>query len=68
MAQEERFSRGIYRKEVSPSPAKYTNTNEVSSQMTLKKNGAFSMPRQQRKFDFAKFSSLHSSLVSKGYY
>ena len=26
------------------------------------------MPKQERKVDFIKYSSLHSSLVSKGYY
>ena len=51
-----------------PSPAAYQNTNEVASKTTLRKNGAFSMPKQERKFDFAKFSNLHSNLVSKGYY
>ena len=51
-----------------PSPATYENTNEVSAKRTLRKNGAFSMPKQERKVDFAKFSSLHSSLIAKGYY
>ena len=26
------------------------------------------MPKQERKVDFIKYSSIHSSLVSKGYY
>lgn len=56
------------KKTAGPSPATYSNTNEVSVKTTLKKNGAFSMPKQERKFDFAKFSSLHSQLVAKGYY
>ena len=51
-----------------PSPADYKNTNEVSSKVVLKRNGAYSMPKQERKIDFVKFSALHSSLVAKGYY
>ena len=51
-----------------PSPATYKNTNEVSRDHVLRKNGSYSMPKQQRKFDFAKFSSLHSTLVAKGLY
>jgi len=63
IGKEERFK---VKKRVAPSPVTYKNTNEVSSKMTLRHNGAFSMPRGERKFDFAKFSSLHSSLVTKG--
>ena len=33
------------RKIVAPSPATYKNTNEISSKMVLRKNGAFSMPK-----------------------
>lgn len=66
MPKEPRFHE--IRKFDGPSPATYKNTNEVSVKTTLRKNGAFSMPKQQRKFDFAKFSSLHSTLVAKGYY
>lgn len=66
MPKERRFQE--VRKITGPSPTTYKNTNEVSVKTTLRKNGAFSMPKQQRKFDFAKFSSLHSTLVEKGYY
>jgi len=56
------------KKFVGPSPATYNNSNEIAGKMVLRKNGSYSMPRQERKVDFAKFSSLHSTLVSKGYY
>ena len=51
-----------------PSPQSYSNTNEVSNKMTLKRNGQFSIPKQARKVDFTKYSALHSNLVEKGYY
>ena len=65
IGKEKRFQ---HKKVLGPSPAQYENTNELSEKVILKKRGAFSMPKQERKFDFAKFSSLHSSLVTKGYY
>ena len=49
IGKEERFK---VKKRVAPSPVTYKNTNEVSSKMTLRHNGAFSMPRGERKFDF----------------
>lgn len=36
--------------------------------MCFKRNGQFSVPKQERKVDFTKFSALHSTLVEKGYY
>lgn len=46
-----------------PSPTAYTNTNILSKKMVLRNPGNFSIPKQKRKIDFAKFSSLHKELV-----
>ena len=63
---EERFS--YLGKSAVPAPNSYVDSNSISNKFALKRNGAYSMPKQERKFDFAKFSSMHNVLISKGYY
>ena len=62
----ERFS--YLGKSAVPAPNSYVDSNSISNKFALKRNGAYSMPKQERKFDFAKFSSMHNVLISKGYY
>ena len=51
-----------------PGPDAYVNSNNVANKFSLKRNGCYSMPKQERKFDFAKYSSMHNVLISKGFY
>ena len=56
------------RKDNSPNPFSYPNPNEIYVKAVAKKDGAFSMPKSGRNFNFAKYSSIHSILVQKGLY
>jgi len=51
------------RKDNAPNPCSYQNTVDIYNKMLLKREGAFSMGRSERKFNFAKFNSMHSVLV-----
>jgi hypothetical protein len=51
-----------------PSPFSYPNPNEIYCRSVAKHEGAFSMPKSSRNFNFAKFSSVHQVLVQKGLY
>lgn len=56
------------KKNNAPNPCTYQNSSDVYSKVIARKEGAFSMPKSERKFNFAKFNSLHNVLVSKGLY
>ena len=59
---EARFKENSRERDI-PSPTAYSNTNTLSKKMVLRNPGNFSIPKQKRKIDFAKFSSLHKELV-----
>ena len=56
------------KKDNAPNPFSYTNSTDIYGKIIAKKDGQFSMPRSERKFNFAKFNSLHNVLVQKGLY
>jgi hypothetical protein len=56
------------KKDGAPNPCSYANSKDIFNKMIAKNEGAFSMPKSERKFNFAKYNSLHSVLVSKGLY
>ena len=56
------------RKDDSVNPCSYENPNEIYAKSVARNDGAFSMPRSERNFHFAKFSSIHQVLVKKGLY
>lgn len=65
-----RGDRGLLtmKKDFLPSPFSYKNPNEVYNKAVAKHDGSFSMPKSDRNFNFARYSSIHSVLVSKGLY
>ena len=56
------------KKDIKPNPFTYENAVEVYKRVLAKREGAFSMPRSERSFNFAKYASNHSVLVQKGLY
>lgn len=46
-------------------PCSYENSNEIYSKMS-KKDGAFSMGKSERYFNFSKFIALNDEIVRKG--
>ena len=46
-------------KDDNPNPFTYPNPNEIFNKTIAKKEGSFSMPKSDRNFNFAKFSSIH---------
>lgn len=51
-----------------PTPQSYSNTNVIAAKVTLLNRGSVGLPKQERKVDFCKYSSVHSELVEKGIY
>jgi len=42
-----------------PGPFSYPNPNEIYCKAVARKDGAFSMPKSSRNYNFAKYSSVH---------
>ena len=58
----------VVKKENSPNPQSYKNTNEISNKLILRNPGNPGLPKQERKIDFCKYSQVHQELVVKGLY
>lgn len=51
------------KKSIGPNPCSYENGSDIFNKVISRNEGAFSMARSERKFNFAKFNSMHSVLV-----
>ena len=56
------------KKDDRPHPQSYANTNEITNKLILRNMGNVGMPKQERKVDFVKYSTIHKELVEKGLY
>ena len=62
------MSRAQKEKIATPNPQYYKNTNEIAAKVTLRRGGSYSMGKQVKGPDPAKWSSMHSTLIGKGIY
>jgi hypothetical protein len=56
------------KKDDGPNPQSYANTNEITNKLILRNIGNVGLPKQERKVDFVKYSTIHKELVEKGLY
>ena len=54
------------KRDEAPNPFTYKNSSDIYIKVMGKSSSVFSMPKQERNFNFAKFNSLHMVLVKKG--